>query len=84
MATYDPNDYSQTGINRGQRKINGALCNVDAKIIATLKALRDAIACMPGYCKPYLDIVDNLIADATHSNKKVAEIKPPGCEVPPF
>ena len=84
MATYDPNDYSQAGINRGQRKINGELCNVDRKIIVALMAIRDALACVPGCCEIHLHAIDAAIADAAYSNRKVAEIKPPGCETPPF
>ena len=77
---YDPQDFSQHAINRGQRQINFALTVVDEKLARALEALRDAIARTPGLVRIDLDVVDEAISDVYNTSRKVADIKPPGCD----
>jgi hypothetical protein len=77
---YDPQDFSQQAINRGQRQINFALTVVDEKLAKALGALRDAIAQTPGLGRADFDLVDEAIADVYNTSNKVADIKPPGCD----
>ncbi len=77
---YDPQDFSQQAINRGQRQINFALTVVDEKLAKALQALKDAIARTPGLARIDLDVVDEAISDVYNTSNKVADIKPPGCD----
>ena len=77
---YDPQDFSQQAINRGQRQINFALTVVDEKLAKALGALRDALARTPGLARVDFDLVDEAIADVYNTSNKVADIKPPGCD----
>lgn len=77
---YDPQDFSQEAINRGQRQINFALTVVDEKLARALEALRNAIARTPGLARADFDVVDQAISDVYNTSRKVADIKPPGCD----
>jgi hypothetical protein len=77
---YDPQDFSQQAINRGQRQINFALTVVDEKLAKALAALRDAIAATPGMARIDFEVVDEAITDVYNTSNKVADIKPPGCD----
>ena len=77
---YDPQDFSQQAINRGQRQINFALTVVDEKLAKALEALKDAIARTPGLARINLDVVNEAISEVYKTSKKVADIKPPGCD----
>jgi hypothetical protein len=77
---YAPEDFSQAAINRGQRKINYALTVVDQKLVKALGLLRNAIAATPAGRDIDFDAVDEAIADALGTSRRVAEIKPPGCD----
>lgn len=77
---YDPEDFSQQAINRGQRQINFALTTVDEKLAKALEALRDAIAGTPGLARVDFDVVDAAISDVYKTSHRVADIKPPGCD----
>jgi hypothetical protein len=77
---YHPEDFSQSAINSGQRKINYALTLVDEKLAKALKALRDAIAALPAAHQIDLEEVNKAINDALETSRKVAGIKPPGCD----
>ena len=77
---YDPEDFSQQAINRGQRQINFALTVVDEKLAKALQALKDAIARTPGLARIDLGVVDEAISDVYNTSNKVADIKPPGCD----
>ena len=77
---YAPEDFSQLAINRGQRKINYALTMVDEKLAKALEALRDAIAALPAAHNIDLKGVNEAINDALETGRKVAGIKPPGCD----
>ena len=77
---YRPEDFSQEAINRGQRKINYALTTVDVKLIRVLEELKNAIATGPGGNKVDFAAVDAAISEAAKTSKRVAEIKPPGCD----
>ena len=77
---YDPQDFSQQAINRGQRQINFALTVVHEKLIKALEALRHAIARTPGLARVDFDLVDEAISDVYNTSSRVADIKPPGCD----
>ena len=70
----------QEEINDGQKRINGALCRVDWKLIKALKELRLAIAAAPGLGRIDFKDVDTALVDAYKASAIVADIKPPGCE----
>lgn len=77
---YDPEDFSQAAINRGQRKINYALTVVDDKLIKALEALRDAVAALPAAHNINLVKVNQAISEFYQISQQVAGIKPPGCD----
>jgi len=77
---YNPDNYTQADINKGQRKINYALTLVDEKLAKAIEALRDAIAALPPAHNINLEDVNKKINDALDTSKKVAGIKPPGCD----
>ncbi|HEU4508589.1 MAG TPA: hypothetical protein VFR78_10150 [Pyrinomonadaceae bacterium] len=77
---YDPQDFSQQAINRGQRQINFALTVVDEKLARALEVLRDTLAKTPGLARINFDVVDEAISDVYNTSRKVADIKPPGCD----
>jgi len=83
--------YTQEEINIGQQKINGALSEVDKRVISNLKeilGILKTIAALPALA-PHLKGVDfgaldKALQEAEYFNKKVAEITPPGCAPPPY
>lgn len=77
---YNPQDFSQVAINNGQRQINYALTVVDLKLIKLIEALRDLIASLPPAHN--IDLVDlnEAITDVYRTSRRVADIKPPGCD----
>jgi len=77
---YTPQDFSQSAINNGQRKINFALTVVDVKLVEAIKALRDAVAALPAAHNINLEALNKAIADVYQTSEKVASIKPPGCD----
>ena len=77
---YAPNDFSQSAINSGQRKINYALTVVDEKLAKALEALRDALVALPTTHNIDLVKVNAAIKDAVDTSKLVAGVKPPGCD----
>ena len=77
---YAPEDFSQSAINRGQRKINYALTVVDQRLARTLKLMRDAIAASPAGQDIDWDEVDEAIKEVYKLSRQVADIKPPGCD----
>lgn len=77
---YDPENYTQSEINSGQRKINYALTLVDEKLAKAIEALRDAIAALPTAHNIDLEGLNKAIKDAVDTSRQVAGIKPPGCD----
>ena len=77
---YDPNDFSQSAINAGQRKINYALTVVDEKLAKVLEALRDAIVALPPTHNIDLKNVNEALKEFRYLSSLVAGIKPPGCD----
>ena len=77
---YTPQDFSQAAINNGQRQINYALTVVDMKLIKIIETLRDLIVELP--VAHNLDVagLNDAIADVTRTSRRVADIKPPGCD----
>lgn len=83
--------YTQEETNAGQRKINGALCEVDSRVILTVKDILElvkSIAAIPTVA-PHIRGLDfssleKALDEAEYFNKKVAEITPPGCALPPY
>jgi len=81
QVEYAPEDFSQLAINRGQRKINYALTVVDEKVVKAIQALRNAIASSPAGKDIDFDAVDEAINDVYEVSGRVADIKPPGCDL---
>ena len=77
---YNPDNYTQADINKGQRKINYALTLVDEKLAKAIEALRDAIRALPATHHINLVEVNNAISEAYGYSHQVAGIKPPGCD----
>ena len=78
---YNPDDYTQADINKGQRKINYALTLVNEKLVKALEALRNAVVAIPG-ARQHIDLgaIDKAIKEAEDLRRMVAGIKPPGCD----
>ena len=77
---YRPEAYSQDQVNAGQRKINYALTKVDEKFLNALIALKDALDAGPGHRERHFADLEAAITDLSNTIKRVAEIKPPGCD----
>ena len=83
--------YAQVDINIGQKKINGALVEVDKRMIASLKdilAMLKTLAAVPSLAPHLRDVdfgpLDDALNEADNFSRKVAEITPPGCADPPY
>jgi lactam utilization protein B len=74
--------FSQDDVNYGQRRINGALSNVDNWILYSIGKLKVALEQTPGLQKIDFTELNRALEQAATQSKKVAEIKPPGC-IPP-
>ena len=77
VLPYDPENYSQKAINRGQRRIN-------YELVAAITTLADALDKMiekssPGDSNKFKEVSD-LVAAAREIAEHVADIRPPGCE----
>ena len=77
---YNPNDFSQSAINAGQRKINYALTLVDEKLAKAIEALCNAISALPPTHNIDLKNVNDALKEFHYLSKMVAGIKPPGCD----
>jgi hypothetical protein len=77
---YTPEDFSQSAINNGQRKINYALTVVDKKLATAIEALRDVIVALPVAHNVNLGALNQAIIDVYQTSEKVASVKPPGCD----
>jgi hypothetical protein len=77
---YNPNDFSQSAINGGQRKINYALTVVDEKLAKALEALCNAISALPPTQHIDLKNVNEALKEFRYLSAMVAGIKPPGCD----
>jgi hypothetical protein len=81
----------QDDFNAGQKKVNGALVEVDTRVISTLKdilAVIKTIAAIPTVA-PHVRGVDfspleTALNEAKYYSEKVADINPPGCAPPPY
>jgi hypothetical protein len=83
--------YNQDQINAGQRKINGALVEVDRQVIYAFRellAIVRTITALPpiaphfqGFDFTYLEAS---LREVSLLNHQVAEITPPGCSPPPY
>lgn len=85
MATRDnkvqkKKTFTQQEINEGQKKINGALCQVDWDVIYSIKALLKALKDAGVLNDAQLSKAKKEIDEAHDKSKKVASIDPPGCE----
>jgi hypothetical protein len=81
----------QEKINQGQRWINYQLTHVDEGILQALKlcvnSLREIKAALPPSPEAKgidLTKIEAAISAADDISNKVASIKPPGCEAPPY
>lgn len=73
---YDPEDFSQLAINRGQRRINYELVVVTLRLADAFEKLVEKLSAGD---KAKFKEVGNLIEGARQTAKAVADIKPPGC-----
>jgi hypothetical protein len=84
MATtedyYRPQDYTQEGINYGQRRINYALTQADRALINVLTLMKDALEAPPGKADTFVSRINPAIEAATEAINHVAGIRPPGCD----
>ena len=83
MATedyYRPQDYTQEGINHGQRQINYALTQADRALITVLTLVKDALEAPPGRAAAFVSRINSAIDAATKAVNHVAGIRPPGCD----
>ena len=80
-CTHNPDDFSQQAINRGQRQINYKFAEVEQKLVEALNSLIDAVENIPGCVKEKIDEATSATAVAEDLRAKVAETRPPGCEV---
>jgi len=76
---YEPEDFSQLAINRGQRMINYELTVVNAKLAKAIEKLKDAIEEAKLGEIDFGPVKDALKA-VSKANSKVAGIIPPGCQ----
>ncbi len=80
---YDPEDFSQSAINEGQRIINYQLTEVAKKLSHVLARLSELLAKTPGINQGELVNIKKVIAEAIEISNTVADIYPPGCQPPP-
>ena len=77
---YQPEDFSQSAINRGQRRINYELTSACQKLSAALGLLIEVVGKSSTGSEGELAEVKKLVAEATVISNDVASIKPPGCD----
>ena len=65
---------------KGQKEINGKLCQVDWRIIEALRAVQAALSACAGCSTNDLTALDKAIKTADTLSEKVAMVDPPGCE----
>jgi len=80
---------TQDEINHGQRRINFELCEVDFNVIESLKMIVETlkkVQALPPLSHDLQSIdfnkIEAALSKASNISKKVADIKPPGCEGP--
>ncbi len=73
-------NFTQQQINDGQKRINGALCQVDWDVIYSVKALLKALKDAGVLTEAQLRRAKKLIDEAHSRSATVAAIDPPGCE----
>ena len=76
-----PANCAGLAINRGQRIINYKFTEVEHKLVEAINALIDAVENIPGCVKEKIDEATSATAVAEDLRAKVAETRPPGCEV---
>ena len=83
--------YTQEQINAGQKKINGALVEVDRRVIYAFKdilAIVRTITAIPPIAAHFKDFdftsLEAALQLAGYESYKVADITPPGCTGPPY
>ncbi len=85
MATRDnkvqkTKSFTQQQINEGQKKINGALCQVDWDVIYSVKVLLKALKDAGVLTDAQLSKAKKAIDEAYYKSARVASIDPPGCD----
>jgi hypothetical protein len=71
---------TQEEINDGQKKINGKLCQVDWRLLAAIREVRDVLNRHAGIAEAELLMLDQAIQAADVLGAQVAKVDPPGCE----
>ena len=77
---YGPLDFSQSAINRGQRRINYELTEACQKLSEALGLLFEVACKSPTASQQELAKIKELVIEATAISNDVASIKPPGCD----
>jgi hypothetical protein len=72
--------FTQQQFNDGQKKINGALCQVDWDVIYSVKALLKALKDAGVLTDAQLSKAKKKIDEAHDRSARVASIDPPGCD----
>jgi len=80
QTQYNPEDFSQEAINRGQRRINYELAAGGLELANAIDELKKAIVNSSGGNKIDFTQVDKVMAAAKKIANGVADIKPPGCD----
>ncbi len=65
---------------KGQRQINGKLCQVDWRLVEALKEVSKALHATASGQPADLTRLDQLIAEVGPMNLAVAGVDPPGCD----
>ena len=76
---YQPDDFSQQAINRGQRRINYELASGGLKLVKAIEEFKKAIVNSSGNNVDFSE-VDKALAAVYETANGVADIKPPGCD----
>jgi hypothetical protein len=83
--------YTQEQINAGQKKINGALVEVDRRVIYAFKdmlAIVRTITALPPIAPHFKDFdftsLEAALKEAGYLSHQIADINPPGCAAPPY
>ena len=90
-TNYEQQIYPQADINKGQKMINYELNEIDKVVIDALKVviqIFSKVKALPPLTPELKDIdfdsIEKELNDAYERSKRVAGIKPPGCEPPTY
>lgn len=82
-CTHKPEDFSQSAINAGQRRINYDLAAANMRLIEAVTQLKDVLTGLYGGRTLNFTPVTKTLNEASLITNGVAETIPPGCDPPP-